>query len=251
MATSDLSNLVKLHELLRKRGVDLIVKARHNRVSACHFVLSISEDHISEHSTRGAISPRQMKLLEREIQEHLKLEVEWVITPSTRVGVFEKALLELFETRYPGAVSSVILSSLKATPLSVWVEQNPSSIISLDKIDDLIKEFFLIYAIDARLVNSGEGDLPTNPVVLRNLKIYAPVTTERLAQTLQSKSFLIPSVHWLQVKLDKLRKLELIIRSKEGDYSLTEQGLTATPYGPYRLSSDVDRALALGKRKWQ
>lgn len=102
------------------------------------------------------------------------------------------------------------------------------------------------------MVTHGESeDLPANPMILRRLKTHAPVTTERLANELRSMRSMVPSVRWLQGKLDTLRKQGLVTRSSEGAYSLTEGGLSVVPHGKQRSSSDVERALAFGRRRWQ
>jgi hypothetical protein len=95
-----------------------------------------------------------------------------------------------------------------------------------------------------------DSECPEDPRVLLALKILAPVTVQRLNAHLLSENVHVPDPKWLQRTLDKLRKKNMVVRSKEGDYSLTGRALWTIPAGKKRTSSDVQRVLALRKKKW-
>ena len=235
------------------RGIDFVVDIQTNRTPPIDFALCIPGDRIADLAGKGLISPRQMKLIQSSVAKELGLQIEWVVTPSQRTSAMEAALNELLEGKFPGVVSAVFISSPRTAPVSVWIERNPKdeSRPELAALECVIGQFLKLYDIADPLVTDGDSvDLPSNPVILRKLKVLAPITTQRLAEALRAAGSTVPDLRWLQSKLDTLRKHGLLIRSKAGEYCLTELGLGAVPHGPNRLSSDVERALALGRRKW-
>ena len=252
MANSDSSHLNDLMIFLEEHGLSFISDVKANRSPPIDFALFVTADQVGNRAGKGRTSQRQMKFLQRSIKEHLGLEVEWIVMPSHQAAVLESALFELLDARYPGAVSTVIISSPTIRPVSVWIEPNAAvaSWPGMSVVATLIKEFLKLYAIESPIINGDSRDLPAKPMILRTLKVYAPVRTGYLAEVLSAGGFTVPSSHWLQTKLDALRKQGLIVRSKEGEYALTELGLGVVPHGKNRLSSDIERALAFGKRKW-
>ena len=96
----------------------------------------------------------------------------------------------------------------------------------------------------------SDEELPSTAAILRELKITAPALPIELAQSLKAKDFQIPSVLWLESKLDSIRRRQYAIRREDGCYVLTEGGLNMVPHGRGPQGSDVARALALGRKKW-
>jgi hypothetical protein len=236
---------------LEEHEISFISDVKANRPPPIDLALFVTADRVGNRVGKGQTSQRQMRFLQRAIREHLGLEIEWIVRPSHQAAVLESALFELLAARYPGAVRAVIISS-PLRPVSVWVEPNPATASwpGMSVLETLIKDFLKLYNIEGATIHGDSRDLPAKPMILRTLKVYAPVKTENLAEVLREKGATIPSSHWLQAKLDGLRKQGLIIRSKEGEYALTELGLGVAPHGKNRLSSDIERALAFGRRKW-
>jgi hypothetical protein len=253
MPNSVSSNLTRLREFLADRGIDFISDIQANRTPPVDFALSIPGDRIAELAGKGQISRRQMKLTQSSVRKELGLQIEWIVTPSRRTSSMEAALLELLEGRYPGAVSAVYISALKIAPVSIWIERNPSDRTrpELASLKSVVEQFLKLYGVEAPSVMDGDSeDYPSNPMIMRKLKVHAPVTTERLAEALRSAGLTISDLRSLQSKLDTLRKQGLLVRSNAGEYCLTELALGVVPHGKSRSSSDVERALALGRRKW-
>lgn len=92
-------------------------------------------------------------------------------------------------------------------------------------------------------------DLPSSIFILRLVKIKQPINISGLEILLKED---YPSIHekWINRQLDGLRKKKFIIRTKSGQYTLTSLGLVIVPAGTNNNSSDIERALELGKRKW-
>lgn len=96
------------------------------------------------------------------------------------------------------------------------------------------------------------GTVLTESVVLKELKSAQPITTTLLDSVLREKGFEF-EIRKLKNILDYLRKHEFvhyIHRDPEGDFVLTERGLKTVPHGNFRSSSDIERALVLGRRTW-
>jgi hypothetical protein len=247
------SDFHKLTSFLKEHGMDFVSNVKASHSTPTDFVLFVPGDRVAAKTGKGMTSHRQMKLLQQAAKHELGLDVEWIVTPGQQAAALEAALQQLIEAHHPGAVGAVYISSPKVVPVSVWVEtkanaQNPPQLAVLKA---LVEKFLKLYDIADPLVMYGDSEnLPSNPTILRKLKIHAPLTTEQLAGFLVSSRSVIPNARWLQTRLDALRKRGLVVRSPEGQYSLTEFGLEIVPYGKTRSSSDIERALALGRRKW-
>ncbi len=244
-------NLLK--EFLAAKGIDFVSEIRASRTPPFDFALCVPGERIANMAGQGQISRRQMKLLQTAAKKECGLEIEWVVTPNEKTSAVETALLELLATRFPGAVNAVFISSLKSEPVSVWLDRNPQyeAPPDLSALREVAEQLLKLYGVAMFLVMDGAGaDTPTNPMILRRLKIVAPATTEQLAEALSAAGATIPETRWLQSKLDTLRKQGFVARSNAGTYCLTELGLSLVPHSRNRSSSDIDRALALGRRKW-
>jgi len=96
----------------------------------------------------------------------------------------------------------------------------------------------------------SDKDIPSAIAVLRGLKATSPALPETLSGFLEESGFVVPPERWVDAKLDWLRKQNLVLRRDDGCYVLTEPGLRVVPHGKGSSSSDVQRALALARRKW-
>ena len=209
MPTSESSEIIRLKEFLAARGIDFVTDIQANRTPPIDFALSIPGDHIASLSARGQISPRQMKLIQNAAKKEIGLQIEWIVTPSQKTSSMEAALQELLNSRFPESVSAVFFSPLKTAPVSVWLERNPKdeSRPELAALRAVVEQFLKLYDVTELLVMDGDTvDSPTNPMIMRRLKVVAPATREQLADALRAAGSTIPDLRWLQSKLDALRK---------------------------------------------
>lgn len=158
----------------------------------------------------------------------------------------------LLERHFPSAFSSVIVSSTSKTVLVVWLElaegQNPPS---AQAVEDLITRATELFQLPKPAIEYSERvELPSEPQILRALKICAPADAENLSRAFWSVPIAQREIHWLDKRLDSLRRRKFLTRSKTGHYSLTELGLFSVPRGRSRGNTDVLRALALTKKQW-
>ncbi|MCB1054474.1 MAG: hypothetical protein KDD11_03055 [Acidobacteria bacterium] len=165
----------------------------------------------------------------------------------------EAALAQAFLAQSLDLVRSVHIASVDTGAVRVWLGLRVAE-VDAAKIRDLksmVKSFFSLYGRSEVLLGFVDflGEPGTLPI-LRAIKIEAPVSLRRLVEALSRKGFMVPSESWLRTRLDTLRRKRLLVWSKGGSYSLSEAGLRVVRHGVGKRSSDVERVLALGRRKW-
>ena len=245
----------RLRDFLQKSGVTC-VEIREHRASDLDFMLYVSGGCVSTRAGHGRTSVPQMDRLRADIKQRLALSVEWVITGTKddRVASLESALLSALKTRFHGVFATVFVSPLQKSPALVWVDAVPHvkprpSEEELNKVAASIFSAFGLERPTVRYIDNPE--VPSNLMILRGLKARSPATIEVLAEWLRQRDALMPDLKWLQRKLDTLRRKRLIVYSRrDGTYAMAEEGLRIVPHTLSRSSSDVERALALSRRKW-
>ena len=246
-------DLERLRDFLQKSGVTC-VEIREHRSNDFDFVLYVPGDRVSTRAGHGRTSVRQMDRLRANIKRCLTLSVEWVIagTKDDRVASLESALLSALKMRFHGVFATVFVSPLQKSPALVLVDAVPHvhrpSEEELNKVAASIFNAFGLERPTARYIDNFE--VPNNPMILRGLKVRSPATTEVIAEWLRKRGARIPDLKWLQRKLDTLRRKRLIVYMRDGTYAMAEEGLRIVPHTLSRSSSDVERALALSRRKW-
>lgn len=130
---------------------------------------------------------------------------------------------------------------------SVWIDPKR-------QFDDVVRkemstkaELFLS-ELDLRLNSltslTGEN-LPGPYAMLRAIRQLAPVDLEGLSTHLKEKGFSIPSVDWVNRRLDALRKSGQVVRLGTGRYVLALSCIRALGTKRNRQSPDISRLLAL------
>ncbi len=246
------SDLERLRDFLRARRVTR-VKVQERRSAGIDFVLYVPGDSVSLRVGHHQTSVRQMDRLRADIKSRLNLDVDWIITQDDRVAALEAALLAALEARFPVTFTTVSVSALQLSPVWVWFETTPGADNrpSEEVLNKMAAHIFGAFELEppvALYVDSS--DLPTSPMILRRLKTNSPTTSESLAERLRKDRVMIPNLEWLQTKLDTLRRKGLIARAEDGTYAMTEEGLRIVPHGRSRSSSDIERALALSRKRW-
>ncbi|MHB1079737.1 MAG: hypothetical protein ACYC67_10050 [Prosthecobacter sp.] len=253
MPNSDSSKKEELMRFFKARGVGFISDIRGNRPPPVDFAVFIPSDRISSLAKPEHISKRQLTNFQRFLRSKLGITVEWIEESGHRSTAMEAALFELLDLKYPGRYREVFISALGSKPVCVWIEPSKSEVENpnLEEVRAAVQTFMELYDVNEFVVDDGaSASLPSGLVILRRIKVNAPITREVLAERLISAGSTIPDVRWLQRRLDKLRKQGLVHREASGDYCLTEAALATVPHGKGRSSSDIERALALGMRKW-
>lgn len=94
----------------------------------------------------------------------------------------------------------------------------------------------------------GEN-LPSSFAVLRAIRQLAPVDAADLSLYLSEKGFSVPSIDWLNRRLDGVRKAGRIVRLGTGKYVLTLSCIRELGTKKGRHSPDILRLLALAARR--
>ena len=247
-----LSDLERLRDFLQMRGVP-VVKIQEHRASDLDFMLYVVGGRVSTRAGHGRTSVRQMGRLRADIKQRLALSVEWIITEDDGVADLKSALLSALKRRFHGVFATVFVSPLQKSPASVWVETVPHvkprpSEKELTKVAASIFSAFGLEQPTVRYIDNPED--PSDLMILRGLKVRSPASVEAIAEWLHKRGAVIPDLRWLQGKLDTLRRGRLIVYRRDGTYAMAEEGLRIVPHTLSRSSSDVERALALSRRKW-
>ena len=253
MTNSALSEYNRLKDFLGERGFTFTKEMRASNGAPADFALFVQADAIGDRADKHHTSWRQMRQLQNDIKRHLGLVVEWIVIPGTQVAALEGALLEILQQRFPNVFAAVFVSSPTLSPIWVWMDPRPDAkdLPDLKTLETISTELFKVFGFEAPNVVFANGlELPSNLAILRALKIHAPALVEELLDALRKRQTPVPDIRWLQTKLDTMRKTGLVVRAGSGQYVLTEQALAIVPISKKRASSDVERALALGRVRW-
>ena len=151
---------------------------------------------------------------------------------------------------YPDAVRNVFLSVTKQG-VAVWIDAKRSlddqlrkSIV--ERISVFLGQFDL--TVDS-LVTLGESNLPGKLALFNAIRHAAPTTIESLISRLQRSGFSVPSIDWLNRRLDAHRRAGDVVRLHDGSYALNLATIRALGTSQRGRSPDISRLLALARGK--
>ncbi|MBU2549144.1 MAG: hypothetical protein KKB20_12065 [Proteobacteria bacterium] len=251
----DCNNIDKLKEFIIERKIAYVsdVKARETDNI---IIFIIPSEKISEKSTKNKTSKRQLTYLKKEIKNKFDIEVEYVIYREKNQEQIDAGLLALLAERFGKIIKDCLTSFKGSNSVDVWIdlsikmEQSNRGLI--DNIRGVISDYLNLFGISLRSLHgiSQDQDVPSQIVILKVIKIISPAQQIDINNYLQGINYYIPSELWLSRKLDVLRKKMLILRQKDKSYVLTEEGVRFVPRTASSNSSDIKRALALGRKRW-
>ncbi|HPE80755.1 MAG TPA: hypothetical protein PKZ35_12185 [Gammaproteobacteria bacterium] len=214
-------------------------------------LLTVPVENIGRTSGAGKTSKRQLTYLTKAISEEFGAEAVIIYDQGDQFSQIETALCAALKKQYGEHIASVVLSLESMDRAVAWIEcQSDDS--PTGEIEKLVSEFMSLMGVEKVDVHFlYEADqTPSLVVVLRTVKTAQPCKIQDIRSALIEKGYPLLREEWIQGKLDLLRKKEVIVRQNDGSYCLSQLGLMVTPHGTYRSSSDVERALALGRAKW-
>lgn len=134
---------------------------------------------------------------------------------------------------------------------NVWVEKKRDiSIEENTKIRELVDNISRVYKLRGAILRvTSDFRIATPTEFLRALRKIAPADCEDLDKELRTRNFSVPSLQWVNHRLDMLRKQGLIVRIAAGHYALTAVALQKLGTVKSRQSPDVIRLLALARRE--
>lgn len=247
-----MDNLDVLKSYLASKGFALASEIR-ELSNTESFLILIPEESIGESIEKGKTSKKQLIFLKKQIKTDLRIEVDFLpirgVVQRTISFVVNSAITKNFKTQPVTCAGT----SLEKNLVDIWLEADreiPEEEMALFKKDvqEYLTGLFKLSLGEVHLF-CPERNTPSDIAIIRAVKTIEPADLEAIYDFCIRRGFHIPSPSWLQGKLDKIRKGKQVFRQKNGTYLVTEVGLSVIPSMGWS-SSDVERALALGRKKW-
>lgn len=253
MSAHDL--MAGVRDLLNRRRMKFLVVKDFANAGDPTVQLLVPAERLGQKAVRGSLtSLRQLSFLRSSVRRSLGVDLTWVIQPILASHELEANLLNLVNSRFPGVFSDVIVSSPSVDPRYVWyvAELSGSVVPDIDELSNFTKKYFEAQGYPAPSVGIEDGRLQlSDGAILKALKSIAPAVAQdilvKIEQVLEVK---LPSIEWLEKRLDALRRKGFLVWLGSNSFALSRSGLAAVPHGRNRTSSDIERALALGRRRW-
>ena len=246
----DLCKLKKIEEYIE--GCQLgFVEAVRLRKYEDTIVLYIPKGKLGASVAAGNTSERQIEVLRRELAAQFSCDVEVILTRSDEDAELEAGFFRILNRRFNNRLESFQSSFSVDGFVNSWIEAPSISHKERGDVEGFLSDLLCSASLKMGEVHwLGElGELPGALAIIRAIKIMQPVAVKELAVRLR-RSYGGVSEQWLSRTLDKLRKKGVVCWQSKGGYALPAKTLTITPAGAQRSSSDIERALALGRRKW-
>lgn len=246
-----MSNLPPVQQFLISKGASFVSSVRINDQSNT-VLLEIPHDRVRSTSGGGFTSKRQLTFLSRAIEKKFDLHVIIAFRVTRQQDDIVAGLRAILFSKYPDLISDVFASFPTQNTALVWVEEKelPDKEATAN-ITSLVREFLIGLEVECGGVEIIGPALPeaSTAAILRSVKILAPVDLPQIVINLKRRGFGCPSDKWLVARLDSARKRGLVLRSSNGYYSLSAQGVDLVPRSRSRSSSDIERMLLLAKRR--
>lgn len=245
------NNTEAVQAILKTRKADYVTAVR--VIGETHTaILDVPREKVGDTASRGITSKRQLTRLSAEISEKLGLSVVIAFRSEGVLTDIEVGLRATLERRFPGSILDVVVSFPTTDRADVLLRMSEQAgDAEVGAVRGATTEFLRDAKFSEISIEVVVPDLPTPNlmIILRALKVCAPANLEQLSSLLMERGYRCPDTRWLSTKLDMARKRDWVVRSSAGLYALTTEGLAAVPVSRRRSSSDIERILALGRRK--
>lgn len=197
----------------------------------------------------GRTPRRQMAMLQRAGAAE-GLAIEFLLTSVDRDDL-ESGLRFLLRKLFPETPVDCFVSLPKPDLANIWLDTADAAMIA-ESVVSAIRDYLasLGVLLGELVLLGGVANLPTKAAILRQLKIDAPASVESIREGLGRDGFVVPTDKWLRSKLDMLRKEGFVMWRRDDRYTPTERGIEVIPAVRDRTGSDIMRALALARRRW-
>lgn len=219
------------------------------------IVVRIPVSRVSDTASSTSTSKRQLTHLVNDVNKRFGRELLAIFVLDEVHESMEMALSSLLRQRFPKGVRSILVSVPSTDNVTVIIEpynNKPPADGMVSKANELVERFFELQDMHLKTIEwvGATVERPTLSILLRMVKTLAPVDISDIVNVLYSQDYWYIDEKQLRHQLDALRKKGFVVRQRSGKYVPTELALHAVPHGATRSSSDVDRALELGRRKW-
>jgi hypothetical protein len=222
------------------------------RASDGTIILYVLKDRVSEKVQKGYVSRTQLENLTKKLSQKYSAESEVVYIKSQNLEELGKGFEVLLKGRFQDEIDDVSLTFLTAQKVNVWLKATEANDIKRKQLRDFLVSILSPANIDIVAIQwvTSEDDIPSLMVLMLMAKKIQPANLDCYMAEL-SKSYFRLNKSWINKQLNKLIKKKLLIRDPETkQYALTGSGLMVIPNSLSRSSSDIVRALDLGRRKW-
>lgn len=215
-------------------------------------MLYVSQDRISSKVHSGLASLRQLNNLKKDITQKFSRNAEVILFQNDAQKELESGFYQILNRKFDGQIISLYISFRNQSVVDGFIEV---ANLTEQLLTEISKHFNSIledadFQLGSLYWRDSPADFPTVVALLRVIKVLQPVTIKELIVEVQ-KNYSSVSDGWLNHKLDLLRKKGFILRQKiNNTYVLSGEALRVIPAGARRNSSDIERALALGRKKW-
>jgi hypothetical protein len=245
-----LFNLINVKNFISESNIDCVTDIQ-LRVSDNVVLLYLNKSLLLQKSKIGLISKKKINSIKNKVIEKFKCNVEVILSLTEEQKELEAGLYRLLNRKFHNSIISLYLSFINTDSVEAIIEGQAIN----DALRNEVVEFFRnqlkdvdINLLSVRWFDSHE-DFPSPPELLRYIKKHQPITMTDLLVVLH-ELYESVSEKWLGRQLDALRKKGFLLREPSKHYVLTAHALSEIPAGKRRSSSDIERALALGRRKW-
>ncbi|MGO2234588.1 MAG: hypothetical protein ACTH5B_10985 [Marinomonas sp.] len=215
------------------------------------LVLYVSKDKVSDKAQKGFVSLKQLDNLQSKLKREFDTSTEIVLLDADSLIKVGEGFVALLKNTFPDIITDARFSFLNAHRVSV-------TIVLSEFVDNSVKEAVEAFLtavvkpahIELQALQWDEVELPSLIEVLTTTKKFQPVKLDNLYDFL-CKDYPALRIDGLNKQLDKLIKKKFLIRERDTEtYAMTALGLNLLPKTASRNSSDIVRALDLGRRKW-
>lgn len=171
-----------------------------------------------------------------------------------RLGELERAVYDDINAQGLGHPFSLAIEFNKTRHARATIDlgDRRASVSERKALADLVRTMLRAHGtkrIEKIVLLDAGAEEATDPQVLRILRTIGPCSKEALRDTLEGHECRVPSIQWLNRTLDRLRQKGFVRYVGDGLFSLSPRALFDAPARAGRTSADVQRALALARRK--
>lgn len=247
------SNISSIVAFLNAKNINNITDIKFILDSKTIFI-SIPSSDISSKAEKGKISTRQINAIKKQISDEFHITVEFIIFIDQNHKKIEDGLNVLLKGKYSGFNVETIISFISYNSADIWIngDENKMTQQLFLNIRQDIKIYLTLFNISINNIfqNISEKITPSSIVIINIIKKYSPVTLQNILLKLNDLNYFIPSHDWISSQLDTLRKKGYVIWQDNNTYVLTHKGIDVLPSLKSPQSSDIDRILEIGRKKW-
>lgn len=243
-------NTEEIQEYVKGQNVPFDLKVR-LRPSDETIMLYVPQIRVGQKVENGLTSIRQLNNLKKHLFEKYAKPVEIILIQEESQQDLESGFFQILNRKHQDRIVSLYTSFRDGAVVDAFIEVSElGETLQQDiaaNFENILKD--AAFQLGSLQWLNSPSELPTLIVLLRSLKKLQPINLSNLTVEMQA-SYKSVTERWINHKLDQLRKKGLILRQHNELYVLTDNALRAIPATNRRTSSDIDRALALGRRRW-